>query len=175
MSWPPYSSGARMHTSDAPPTRKSISALGDVNPVGCWAPPTPHVLGLTPSLPGFPDRSTEDAGDDDIERLGTIVVIVVVHGCQPFPISHPRPHELSSLHDAKPQVRCRRGFDRPRGLELDVLAAEVLEHPGAAVEQHGHEVDGDLVDQPGPDVLLPDIRPAHHSDVLVAGGCLCLL
>src|SRR5215211_7310720 len=34
MSWPPYSAGARMHTSDAPPTRKSISALGDVNPVG---------------------------------------------------------------------------------------------------------------------------------------------
>src|SRR5215207_4797905 len=34
MSWPPYSSGARMHTSDAPPTRKSISALGDVNPAG---------------------------------------------------------------------------------------------------------------------------------------------
>src|SRR5215208_2501528 len=38
MSWPPYSSGARMHTSDAPPTRKSISALGDVNSVG------PHQL-----------------------------------------------------------------------------------------------------------------------------------
>src|SRR3712207_4032122 len=34
MSWPPYSAGGRMHTSDAPPTRKSISALGDVNSVG---------------------------------------------------------------------------------------------------------------------------------------------
>src|ERR671917_2903691 len=34
MSCPPYSAGARMHTSDAPPTRKSISALGDVNPFG---------------------------------------------------------------------------------------------------------------------------------------------
>src|ERR671916_1900027 len=34
MSWPPCSAGARMHSSDAPPTRKSISALGEVNPVG---------------------------------------------------------------------------------------------------------------------------------------------
>ena len=30
--WCPYSSGARIHASDAPPTRKSISALGEVNP-----------------------------------------------------------------------------------------------------------------------------------------------
>src|SRR5215203_5823784 len=34
MSWPPYSAGARMHTRDEPPMRKSISALGEVNPVG---------------------------------------------------------------------------------------------------------------------------------------------
>src|SRR5215218_6272148 len=34
MSWPPYSAGARILTSDEPPTRKSISALGEVNSVG---------------------------------------------------------------------------------------------------------------------------------------------
>src|SRR5215212_909969 len=34
MSWPPYSAGTRMHTRDEPPMRKSISALGEVNPVG---------------------------------------------------------------------------------------------------------------------------------------------
>src|SRR4051812_1651212 len=34
MSCPPKSCGARMHTSDVPPSRKSILALGDVKPVG---------------------------------------------------------------------------------------------------------------------------------------------
>src|SRR5688500_9731845 len=34
ISWPPYSLGARMQTSEAPPSRKSISASGQVKPVG---------------------------------------------------------------------------------------------------------------------------------------------
>ncbi|HET6658601.1 MAG TPA: hypothetical protein VFH16_01655 [Rubrobacter sp.] len=72
-------------------------------------------------------------------------------------------------------MRCLKRFDHPGGLELDVLAAKVLEHPGAAAEEHGYEVDRDLVYQPSPDVLLPDISPAHHGDVLVAGGCSRLL
>src|SRR5918997_6351006 len=53
MSWPPYSAGARMHTSDAPPTRKSISALGEVNPVG------PHQrITYSGSLQAFHTSST---------------------------------------------------------------------------------------------------------------------
>src|SRR5918995_264834 len=53
MSWPPYSAGARMHTSDAPPTRKSISALGDVNPVGPH-----HLITYSGSLQAFHTSST---------------------------------------------------------------------------------------------------------------------
>src|SRR5918997_5668256 len=53
MSWPPYSAGARMHTSDAPPTRKSISALGDVNPVGPH-----HRVTYSGSLQAFHTSST---------------------------------------------------------------------------------------------------------------------
>src|SRR5687768_14637932 len=34
ISWPPYSCGARIQTSDVPPSRKSISARGQVKPVG---------------------------------------------------------------------------------------------------------------------------------------------
>src|SRR5829696_6534347 len=56
MSWPPYSSGARMHTTDAPPTRKSISALGEVNPVG------PHqLLTYSGSLQAFHTSSTVES------------------------------------------------------------------------------------------------------------------
>src|SRR5918998_5677965 len=53
MSWPPYSAGARMHTSEAPPTRKSISALGDVKPVGPH-----HRLTYSESLQAFHTSST---------------------------------------------------------------------------------------------------------------------
>src|SRR5215210_2669907 len=53
MSWPPYSAGARMHTSDAPPTRKSISALGDVNPVGPH-----HCVTYAGALQAFHSSST---------------------------------------------------------------------------------------------------------------------
>src|SRR5215207_4466485 len=53
MSWPPYSAGARMHTSDAPPTRKSISALGEVNPVGPH-----HRVTYSGSLQAFHTSST---------------------------------------------------------------------------------------------------------------------
>src|SRR5829696_2368975 len=53
MSWPPYSAGARMHTSDTPPTRKSISALGDVNPAGLH-----HRVTYAGSLQAFHTSST---------------------------------------------------------------------------------------------------------------------
>src|SRR5215203_2982122 len=52
-SWPPYSAGARMHTSDAPPTRKSISALGDLKPVGPH-----HRITYSGSLQAFHTSST---------------------------------------------------------------------------------------------------------------------
>ena len=64
---------------------------------------------------------------------------------------------------------------RPGGLKPDVLPAEMLEHPGTAAEQHGYEVDRDLVDEPCPYELLPDLSPAHHGDVLLPGCRLRLL
>src|SRR4030095_3595776 len=53
MSWPPNSFGARMQTSDTPPTRKSILAIGQVKPVG------PHQrLTCSGSVQAFHTRST---------------------------------------------------------------------------------------------------------------------
>src|SRR5918994_1813429 len=56
MSWPPYSAGARMHTSEAPPTRKSISALGEVNPAGPH-----HRVTYAGSLQAFHTSSTGES------------------------------------------------------------------------------------------------------------------
>jgi len=50
------------------------------------------------------------------------------------------------VNDAKTQVDCRTRLNHLGGLELDVVAADVLEHPGAATEEHRHEVYRDLVD-----------------------------
>ena len=54
------------------------------------------------------------------------------------------------------------------GLELDVPGAEVLEEALAIAEQDGHEVDLDLVEEPGPKHALRN-RRAVHKDALVAG------
>jgi hypothetical protein len=51
----------------------------------------------------------------------------------------------------------------------------VLEHPGAAAEQHRDQVDRELVDQAGPHELLAGVGAAHHRHVLVAGGVASLL
>jgi hypothetical protein len=48
-----------------------------------------------------------------------------------------------------------RGLGHPGMLELEVLVAEVLEHPGAAAEQHRDQVDRQLVDEAGLQVLPP--------------------
>lgn len=70
---------------------------------------------------------------------------------------------------------CRRGVDHLDDLELDVLAAKMLEHPGAAAKEHGHEMDLDLVHEPGRDVLLSDARAAQNADVLITSDGLRLL
>ena len=57
---------------------------------------------------------------------------------------------------------------------VPVLCAQVLEHPGAAPEEHGYEVDPDLIHQPRLDELPADVGAAHHGDVLVSGGRLRL-
>src|SRR6266571_41018 len=79
------------------------------------------------------------------------------------------------IQDSVPQMSGRRGIDHLTGFEPDMLTAEVLEQPGTAAEQHGHEVDLDLLGQSRPDVLLPDFRAAHDVHVLVPGRCPRLL
>src|SRR5688572_4784396 len=69
MSWPPYSAGARMHTSDAPPTRKSISALGDVNPVGPH-----HRITNSGSLQAF-QTSPTGASSSRVTRTSNVSVL----------------------------------------------------------------------------------------------------
>jgi hypothetical protein len=46
----------------------------------------------------------------------------------------------------------------------------VLEQPDAAAEEHGGDMDLNLVEQPGLEVLLSDVRATGHRDVLVARG-----
>src|SRR3712207_4845438 len=79
-----------------------------------------------------------------------------------------------SPDDAKTQVDRGGRFDHAGGLELDVFATGVLEHLGAAPEEHGYEVDPDLIHQPRLDELPADVGAAHHGDVLVPGGRLRL-
>src|SRR6266496_2440594 len=78
-------------------------------------------------------------------------------------------------YDPESQMDRSSSLDHLGCLELDMLAPEVLEQSRAAPEQHGYEVNPDLVHQIRPDVLLPDLRTAHDADVLVAGGGLRLL
>src|ERR671912_2652918 len=81
MSWPPYSAGARMHTSDAPPTRKSISALGDVNPAGPH-----HRLTYAGSLQAFHTSST---GASKMRLTTTSNVWVFSLVSSPFTVANP--------------------------------------------------------------------------------------
>src|SRR5918999_2017426 len=81
MSWPPYSAGARMHTSDAPPTRKSISALGEVNPVG------PHQrITYSGSLQAFHTSST---GASKMRVMATSNVAVLSFMSFPLTVTNP--------------------------------------------------------------------------------------
>src|SRR5215216_3054279 len=72
-----------MHTSDAPPTRKSISALGDVNPVG------PHRrLTYSGSLQAFHTSST---GASKMRVTTTSKVRVFSFVSLPFTVANPFP------------------------------------------------------------------------------------
>src|SRR5215218_8604487 len=81
VSWPPYSAGARMHTSDAPPTRKSISALGEVNPVGPH-----HRVTYEGSLQAFHTSST---GASKMRVTTTSNVWVFSFVSLPFTVANP--------------------------------------------------------------------------------------
>jgi hypothetical protein len=67
------------------------------------------------------------------------------------------------------------GLHHPGDLELGPPGAEVLEQPHAAAQEQGDHVYLELVEQPGPEVLLGDVRAAAHLHVPVAGRILGLL
>ena len=55
------------------------------------------------------------------------------------------------------------------------LGAELVEQPNAVAEEERGDVDLELVDQPGREVLLNDVCAARDGNVLVAGGRASLL
>ena len=57
-------------------------------------------------------------------------------------------------------------------LEPDVCAAEVVEQASAAPEEHGNDVQLELVEQPRRQVLVDDLGAAPEQDVLTARGLL---
>src|SRR4051812_29199865 len=79
------------------------------------------------------------------------------------------------LDDAVPEVGDAWGLDHPGAFQLPMIGAEDLEHPHPVAQEHGYEVDLQLVEQPSLEVLLGDARAAAHRDVLVAGCLLRLL
>jgi nucleotide-binding universal stress UspA family protein len=80
----------------------------------------------------------------------------------------------TSLYDAEGKVRHPCALDYSRALQVDRPAAEVVEQADAAAEQHGYQVDVDLVEESRSDALLHDAGGAH-ADVLVAGDRFGLL
>src|SRR6266545_2081818 len=75
----------------------------------------------------------------------------------------------------KLEMRDARRLDHPRRLELGRVGAELVEEPDAAAQEHGDEVDLQLVEQPGLQVLLRDVGATRERDVLVPGGRASLL
>jgi|SRR5215217_8095405 hypothetical protein len=80
----------------------------------------------------------------------------------------PRRYGTRSPHHAVPEMRDPGRVDHPRDLQLDGARSDPLEQPHPVAEQHGREVDLDLVDQPRLQELLDNVRPARDPDVLPA-------
>jgi hypothetical protein len=67
-------------------------------------------------------------------------------------------------------VRDTRRLDSSDLLELDLRSAKVVEEASAAAEQHGNDVELELVEEPRRQVLIDDLSAAPEHDVLAAGG-----
>ena len=68
----------------------------------------------------------------------------------------------------------RRG-DHPRGLEPGRGDPEPIEERHTVAQEHRGQVDLELVEQAGLQILLDDARTAGQMDVLVAGSRASLL
>src|SRR5829696_8179178 len=134
---------------------------------------SPGINGMSPLKYQSKRGPTSSLGSAMKPSTDTTLCITTVLMCVSF-VRCVRVRSVSTP-DAVAEVCRRCGLDHPGRLELDVFAAEVVEHPGPAPEEHGHEVDRDLVHQPRLDELPPRVGSAHHGDVLVPGGGLRLL
>ena len=65
--------------------------------------------------------------------------------------------------------------DHPRGLERGRIQPEPVEQGDAVAEEHGSQVNLDLVEQAGLQVLLDGTRTAGNGHVLFTGSCPSLL
>src|SRR5215211_4053685 len=71
------------------------------------------------------------------------------------------------LHNPERKMSDPGTFDHPFSLQLYGRTSEMVEQPYTISEQYGHQVDGDFVEEFGPDALLRDACGAH-GDALVA-------
>src|SRR5690606_846561 len=78
--------------------------------------------------------------------------------------------EYPSSHNGELEVGDAGRRDYLRPLKLDGRLAEMVEQPLPAPQQHRHQGDVDLVEEPGPQVLLDDAGSAADRHVLVARG-----
>src|SRR6266516_948667 len=79
-----------------------------------------------------------------------------------------------SLHDTESEMADPRGVDHPHGFEFNGLRTHPVEQSDAAAEQHGDEVELQLVKQSSLEELSNDVRAAPQQDILVTCGCLRL-
>src|SRR5262245_59122456 len=66
-----------------------------------------------------------------------------------------------ALHDAVAEVGGGRCVEHAVRLELDVVGSKQIDQPLSAAEQHGYDVEPDLLDQAGLDELARDVGTAH--------------
>src|SRR5688572_9360209 len=72
-------------------------------------------------------------------------------------------------YDPVPQVGRRWRRQDVDRLEPEMSLVAIREHRRPAAEQHRYQMDLDLVDQAGAEVLPAEVGAAHHSNVLAAG------
>src|SRR3977135_2158241 len=79
----------------------------------------------------------------------------------------------ASFHAPVLEVGDAGRLDGPDLLELHLRVPEVVEEATAVAEQHGNDVELELVQQSCCQVLLSDLGAAPKHDVLAAGGVPC--
>jgi hypothetical protein len=68
-----------------------------------------------------------------------------------------------------------RALDNPRFFQLNDLCTPVIEQPDTLTEQLGHQVNLDLVEKAGCQVLPGGIRTSADHNIPIVCACCCLL